>query len=407
MNYPNEPLNQTVTTDDNGKSANHEINSTAPPVQNGQQYTGPYPPFVPPAGVVPPWMPNGGYPYPPHGYPLFDPYRMQRKSMRSAVNKAGLVLIACLFIMLAVSTVFVMVAQVFLAGDLLNNRGDYESILYWMQAFLSPVALLIPAFIFFKGSRLSMTEVVKTEKGNVFFKLCLILTSIGVAMFANLPAGALKNLLSNIGIQTAEGSLPSQMSAEVVIPHILAIVVIAPLVEEFVFRGVILTYLEKHHGQLFAVLTSGVLFGLMHGDIISVLVTSAAGIVFGLTYVKTRNLWVTVVIHFLYNSLAVLSSYADILFIEEAAALIVSLTFLVPVILGLIGIIVLLIKYRSKLWENNKRKQPVTDGVAYQPTALIPVTVSRIAGSWFTSISFWITILYVCYNLIAVNIGLG
>ena len=73
-----------------------------------------------------------------------------------------------------------------------------------------------------------------------------------------------------------------------------------PLLEEMLFRGIILGSLEKY-SPIFAVVLSAVLFGFAHdGEIISQhLVT---GIVLGSLYIKRRNLYSCVVVHGLMNA---------------------------------------------------------------------------------------------------------
>lgn len=73
-----------------------------------------------------------------------------------------------------------------------------------------------------------------------------------------------------------------------------------PLLEEMLFRGIILGSLEKY-SSVFAVILSAVLFGFVHdGEIISQHLVS--GIVLGSLYIKRRNLYSCVVVHSLMNA---------------------------------------------------------------------------------------------------------
>lgn len=57
-------------------------------------------------------------------------------------------------------------------------------------------------------------------------------------------------------------------------------VVVGPFFEEVLYRGIVLNLLSKY-GKWFAIITSGILFGLMHQDISQLLTTSIAGIIMG------------------------------------------------------------------------------------------------------------------------------
>ena len=73
-----------------------------------------------------------------------------------------------------------------------------------------------------------------------------------------------------------------------------------PLLEEMLFRGIILGTLEKY-SPIFAVFLSAVLFGFAHdGEMLSQHLVS--GIVLGILYIKRRNLYSCVVVHGLMNA---------------------------------------------------------------------------------------------------------
>jgi len=81
---------------------------------------------------------------------------------------------------------------------------------------------------------------------------------------------------------------------------VIALLVSAPVVEEFVCRGILIPKLEKSFSPIVAVLISSVLFGLMHlmaGGFILAVGATMMGIVFGLIYVKTGSLWPAIAAH--------------------------------------------------------------------------------------------------------------
>ena len=73
-----------------------------------------------------------------------------------------------------------------------------------------------------------------------------------------------------------------------------------PLLEEILFRGIILGSLEKY-SHIVAIILSAVLFGFAHdGEMLSQHLVS--GIVLGILYIKRRNLYSCVVVHGLMNA---------------------------------------------------------------------------------------------------------
>lgn len=86
--------------------------------------------------------------------------------------------------------------------------------------------------------------------------------------------------------------------------YILAILIIAPIVEEFAFRGIIMTKLRKEYSSIVAIMISAILFGLIHlmtGSILIVLFAIIGGIIFGLSYEKTGTLFAPIIVHSIGN----------------------------------------------------------------------------------------------------------
>ncbi|MCH4071836.1 CPBP family intramembrane glutamic endopeptidase [Pseudoramibacter sp.] len=85
---------------------------------------------------------------------------------------------------------------------------------------------------------------------------------------------------------------------------------IAPFVEELVFRGVILPRIAKHHGVRKAILISSVLFGVLHMmngrmDALSAVQTGVAitliGMLLSLICLKEKSIWASFTVHAMNN----------------------------------------------------------------------------------------------------------
>jgi len=91
---------------------------------------------------------------------------------------------------------------------------------------------------------------------------------------------------------------------------ILALVVVAPMTEEFLFRGLILRGLLSHYGVRKAIFASAILFGLFHLNPWQLVQTTAIGILFAWWFIKTGSLVPCIFGHALNNGL--LFIYRDI-----------------------------------------------------------------------------------------------
>lgn len=78
---------------------------------------------------------------------------------------------------------------------------------------------------------------------------------------------------------------------------------LGPVLEELIFRGVLLEGLRKY-GNLFGIVMSSVLFGLMHQNIIQCIPAMCIGFVFAVMTVKSGSLIPAIFAHILNNSLS-------------------------------------------------------------------------------------------------------
>src|ERR1700688_3716452 len=90
-------------------------------------------------------------------------------------------------------------------------------------------------------------------------------------------------------------------------------VLVAPLVEETVFRGYLYPIFAKSLGVLPGILITGVLFGLMHGSQLGwtwrlVLLLSLVGVIFTFARARTGTVLASFLLHLGYNSMIALTS---------------------------------------------------------------------------------------------------
>ena len=89
-----------------------------------------------------------------------------------------------------------------------------------------------------------------------------------------------------------------------VLPRFLAIVVV-PITEEFLFRGILLSTLRVRFGRIPAIVASSALFALLH-DASVMLPVFVIGVCLGVVYERTQSLAVSGLVHVIHNGLQVL-----------------------------------------------------------------------------------------------------
>lgn len=110
-------------------------------------------------------------------------------------------------------------------------------------------------------------------------------------------------MLGHIGLYVHEPLFPAGplSPATVLLFSILLTGIALPIVEEGIFRGVILRKLLAVSSPVTAVLASSLLFSLVHLNMYQIPYTFLFGILFSILYLWTRSLWGPVIVHMVNN----------------------------------------------------------------------------------------------------------
>ncbi|NUN24958.1 MAG: CPBP family intramembrane metalloprotease [Candidatus Jettenia caeni] len=80
-------------------------------------------------------------------------------------------------------------------------------------------------------------------------------------------------------------------------------VIVAPILEEILFRGFLQSALKNTFGSRYALVISASLFAAVHMDVFAFLQIFILGILLGYLYEKTQTLAASIFVHILHNSL--------------------------------------------------------------------------------------------------------
>lgn len=134
-----------------------------------------------------------------------------------------------------------------------------------------------------------------------FLTILLILGAmLGLQIGVTLP------IASSIPMPEAIYELFKEFGGQKGLFSFLSIVVAAPLLEEFIFRGVMLDGLLKRYSPTRSILISSFLFGLVHLNPWQFVSAFIIGLLAGWVYYKTRNLLLPILIHMVNNLFAYL-----------------------------------------------------------------------------------------------------
>lgn len=138
-------------------------------------------------------------------------------------------------------------------------------------------------------------------------------STVAATLFVLLPAIALTIpallLLMAVLMKWLMWLLPMSSSQEAMINALgsgglgafVVVCVLAPVLEEMFFRGLILRSFLFQYSKWTAIVGSALLFGMAHMNVYQFAVASLLGVVLGWLYERTRSLWPGIAMHAAYN----------------------------------------------------------------------------------------------------------
>ena len=119
----------------------------------------------------------------------------------------------------------------------------------------------------------------------------VVITTIAIALGVSIPIVSL--------IPTPEFVKQAflMMSDDRGVYTFITLVIAAPILEELIFRGIILDGFLKIYSPVRSIILSSILFGLVHLNPWQFLSALFIGIFMGWIYYRTNSLWLTIIIH--------------------------------------------------------------------------------------------------------------
>ncbi|MBQ3256575.1 MAG: CPBP family intramembrane metalloprotease [Oscillospiraceae bacterium] len=150
-------------------------------------------------------------------------------------------------------------------------------------------------------------------------KSILAVTVISVFMMyaGNIIGSLITALLQAVSGAPAGNPVLNYAMGQDLLPKVLFMVILAPIIEEYIFRKQLIDRMHIYGGKL-AVITSAAMFGLFHGNLSQMFYAFTLGLVFGYVYLKTGKLRYSIGLHMLINCIG---SVVAPTFLEKIAVL--------------------------------------------------------------------------------------
>jgi len=249
------------------------------------------------------------------GILIYGKYRISSDEMAfcpkddGAVNPVGLSKIDLLGMGLLIGLFFLLMLQPEGGGDKLEEVNITPFIMLAGMISQAVPGLIVMVLLMARGMSSSEFFGLRWEWKEA--RKIVVIAPVGVVvtylfMFALESAGYSDWLVATFGqeIKVQDAVRIYQEMDAVVIRVMLAIsaVVIAPIVEELVFRGYIYSVTKKYTARIFATLVSALLFGVVHNYIPGLVPLAFLAVLLTVSYEMTGSLWAPISIHALFNA---------------------------------------------------------------------------------------------------------
>ncbi len=137
----------------------------------------------------------------------------------------------------------------------------------------------------------------------------------------------------------------------------LAVSILVPIAEELLFRGIITEEIRRVAPDWVAILLGGIIFALVHGNLVQILYVLPLGLLLGAAYIWSNSIWVPILMHVVFNFFG---SIVSTLFGENQTGLTVYTVFIFVMIpVGIFSSFIMNRMYRKnkgRVSENASRK---------------------------------------------------
>lgn len=206
-------------------------------------------------------------------------------------------------VLVLTASLYILVGR--LIGDPLMGIGSVVALL----AVQSAIPMAVVYLVVIKARGLAWTDIGFTATSARWAGRALLIA------LAVLPA----MLLVNLATQALAGRpfrnpqleflAPAGFSWEGLIGMLVVVAIIAPIVEETVFRGLLYGWLRSRLGVAAGVVLSALIFAAGHGIIMLVPALTVTGLVLAVVYEKSRSLWPAIIVHGTINAAMTIALY--------------------------------------------------------------------------------------------------
>lgn len=214
------------------------------------------------------------------------------KEARRQFSKVGLMFFLGTLIIYGVQIISMLIAGMINPDTLVDTASSLLITMLPMYAIAMPLmGLLI---------RTAPARKLEKKKMTVGQWLISFLICYGAVYVSNYIGIILTSIIGAIKGSPVSNTIVDVASSSTIGVNFLVMVICAPIAEELLFRKLLIDRTIRY-GDGVAILFSGLMFGLFHGNLNQFVYAFALGVCYGFIYIKTGNVRYTITLHMLNN----------------------------------------------------------------------------------------------------------
>lgn len=296
-------------------------------------------------------------------------YEDEREHEKTKIKKTATVIGVPLLVMIGVSHFWrdIYLFSASLLGVKKETALSFARELGNLQVFqivLSLILFTAPCIISLKASKKRVSDIVPLKKPQKSDIVPYFLLGFSFCIFSGLIVSKAGAFFESFGINYDVNFSDHPSGFFGFMLTVLSTAIFPALLEEFAVRGIFMGLLLPF-GEVFAVMSSAVLFGLMHGNFDQMPFAFLVGLVLGLIRIKTGTLYICCLVHFANNMSSVFFDYLSDGMSERSQNAVFLIYYIIVLLIGILGVMLLekrnktpfsLKKAQTKLKEKEKYK---------------------------------------------------
>ena len=218
------------------------------------------------------------------------------------------------------------------------------------------------------------------KKTNFSMTVSAVFIGLGASVIGSWVTQIIYSVMNLFGVYPISPDFTSPVEPAAAILNVISIVIVAPIFEELVFRGVIMQSFRRY-GDKFALVISALLFALFHGNLVQAPNAFIMGLVIGFFVLKTGSLWTGISIHFANNLISTIFNEITVNIPVAAQNATYMILQVIYCILGVIGVSLIVTRSGFNLQnflhinKNSKGQPYVPDSQKYLGFFTSPVMI--------------------------------